>query len=68
MSEKQDEQMREKLHHLQDEHSDLDAAIAALAMQGTYDQLRMMRMKKRKLQLKDQIALVEDMLYPDIIA
>jgi hypothetical protein len=32
------------------------------------DQLQLKRLKKRKLQLKDEIARVEDKLYPDIIA
>jgi len=68
MSEKQEQKMRAQLTLLQEEHRDLDAAIAAMAHQGTFDQLRMMRMKKRKLQIKDEIARVEDMIYPDIIA
>ncbi len=68
MSEKQDKQVREQLLHLQEEHRDLDAAIMAMTQQGTYDQLRLQRMKKRKLQLKDEISRVEDLLYPDIIA
>jgi hypothetical protein len=32
------------------------------------DQLQMARLKKRKLKLKDQIAMIEDYLIPDIIA
>ena len=31
-------------------------------------QLRLKRLKKQKLQLKDEIARLEDRLYPDIIA
>ena len=32
------------------------------------DQLQLARLKKRKLRLKDEIALLEDQLIPDIIA
>ena len=45
-----------------------DAAIAALLGQNSVDQLQVQRLKKRKLNLKDQIAEVSDMLVPDIIA
>jgi len=68
MSENQEEKFRLRLHQLQEEHRDLDAAIFAMSEQGVFDQLQLQRMKKRKLQLKDEIARVEDYLYPDIIA
>ena len=35
---------------------------------GFIDQLQIARLKKRKLRLKDQIAIIEDELLPDIIA
>jgi hypothetical protein len=50
------------------EHRDLDAAIAALGEGGGADQLQLMRLKKRKLRLRDEIALLEDQIIPDIIA
>ena len=50
------------------EHRDLDAAIAALSTADSQDQLQIARLKKRKLRLKDQIAMIEDYLTPDIIA
>ncbi|WP_022686764.1 DUF465 domain-containing protein [Sphingomonas phyllosphaerae] len=50
------------------EHRDLDAAIAALADGGSSDQLQLMRLKKRKLRLRDEIASIEDDMIPDIIA
>jgi hypothetical protein len=59
-------ELRAKLAGLVQEHRDLDAAIAALI--GSSDQLQVSRLKKRKLQLKDQIAKIEDALLPDIIA
>ena len=45
-----------RLHLLHTEHDDLDAAIAALALSGNADDLTITRLKKRKLQLKDEIA------------
>jgi len=60
--------MRKRLEMLKIEHRDLDAAIDALTASGSIDQLQMARLKKRKLRLKDQIALLEDYLIPDIIA
>jgi hypothetical protein len=59
-------ELRAKLAGLVQEHRDLDAAIAALS--GSLDQLQVSRLKKRKLQLKDQITKIEDALLPDIIA
>lgn len=56
------------LASLRTEHRDLDAAIEALTGAGSTDQLQIARLKKRKLRLKDQIAVVEDQLLPDIIA
>lgn len=60
--------LRVRLETLRREHRDLDAAIAALQTQGTADQLIVVRLKKRKLALKDQIARIQDDLTPDIIA
>ncbi len=50
------------------DHRDLDAAIEALRVLPTVDMIQLQRFKKRKLRLKDEIALLEDMLIPDIIA
>lgn len=63
-----EEEMRKRLEILKIEHRDLDAAIEALERAGAADQLQIARLKKRKLRLKDQIALIEDYLIPDIIA
>lgn len=59
--------MRKRLGILRIEHRDLDAAIDALASNPA-DQLQVARLKKRKLKLRDQIAMIEDWLIPDIIA
>jgi hypothetical protein len=61
-------QMAARLDLLRTEHRDLDAAIDALAAGGVPDQLRTARLKKRKLRLRDEIAMIEDQLIPDIIA
>ena len=60
--------MRKRLQALRIEHRDFDAAIDALTAAGSTDQLQIARLKKRKLALKDQIAIFEDYLLPDIIA
>lgn len=57
-----------RLVRLRTEHRDLDAAIDALRSSSSPDQLQIARLKKRKLRLKDEIALLEDLLVPDIIA
>lgn len=61
-------QVRARLEAARVEHRDLDAAIGALAETPPVDQLRLARLKKRKLRLKDEIAMLEDQLIPDIIA
>ena len=62
------ETLRLKLQDLTVEHRDLDEAIAHLLATPPKDELILRRMKKRKLQLKDRIALIERMLEPDIPA
>lgn len=66
--EKQEQALRAQLAELRQEHGDLDAAIAAIADSAHCDQLQLTRLKKRKLQLKDQITQIEDSLLPDITA
>jgi len=63
-----EEELRRRLALLRTEHRDLDAAIGALTSVDSQDQLQIARLKKRKLKLKDQIAMIEDYLTPDIIA
>ncbi|APE29382.1 YdcH family protein [Aurantiacibacter gangjinensis] len=63
-----EDEMRKRLAALRTEHRDLDIAISALSDTGGPDQLQVARLKKRKLLLKDQIAVFEDYLTPDIIA
>jgi hypothetical protein len=61
-------ELRRQLEELRSEHRDLDDVIRRLADGGPFDQLQVQRLKKRKLVLKDQIALIESKLLPDIIA
>lgn len=63
-----EQELQKRLELLKTEHRDLDAAIVALGESGPSAQLQIARLKKRKLLLKDQIAMIEDALLPDIIA
>lgn len=60
--------LRERLTELQREHRQLDARIVELESAASVNQLEITRMKKRKLWLKDEIARIEDQIFPDIIA
>lgn len=60
--------MRKQLEDLRTEHRDLDDVIARVVEQAPFDQLRVQRLKKRKLLLRDQIQKLESELLPDIIA
>jgi hypothetical protein len=60
--------LRVRLVALQQRHRDLDAAITSLEASGVGDQLQLRRLKKMKLQLKDEILQIENTLIPDIIA
>lgn len=57
-----------ELAELRAEHRHLDTNIRALYDLGVTDMLKIARMKKLKLQIKDRIAALEDELTPDIIA
>ena len=59
------EQLRERIVALEIEHRDLDEAIGRLADLTTRDDLLLTRLKKRKLQLKDQILQLKMLLIPD---
>jgi hypothetical protein len=60
--------LQQRFSELQMEHRDLDDAIARLSENPLPDQLRMQRLKKRKLLLKDQITHLERQLDPDVLA
>ncbi|MDX1823447.1 MAG: DUF465 domain-containing protein [Thiohalomonadales bacterium] len=68
MLEEEAEMLRAKLHELTVEHRDLDEVINHLSVDPAFDQLKLRRLKKRKLVLKDQIAKIRSKLIPDIEA
>lgn len=61
-------EIRQQLITLRQEHRDLDEAIDRLQESPFVDQLQLGRLKKRKLQLKDQIQWLESKLIPDLDA
>lgn len=62
------EELQRALEELKTEHRDLDVVIQQLSESTPVDFLRLQRLKKRKLFLKDSISKIESMLLPDIIA
>ena len=62
------EAMRLRLAELRLEHRDLDEVIARLVQSRDVDQLQLVRLKKRKLLVKDTIARMESRLIPDLNA
>ena len=64
----EEQEAREELARLSEEHRDLDTAIEALERVGAGDRLQIQRLKKRKLGLKDRMSFLHDQLTPDIIA
>ncbi|MCB2107883.1 MAG: DUF465 domain-containing protein [Rhodobacteraceae bacterium] len=62
------EQIKTKLAELELEHRDLDDVINSLTAQSDFDQIKVSRLKKRKLNLKDAISSLRNRLIPNIIA
>ncbi len=62
------QKLEARLKSLKQEHRDLDSQIEALTAQAGFDQIRVQRLKKRKLAIKDEISALENSLLPDIIA
>jgi len=60
--------LKDRINQLHIEHRDLDDVISRLSQSTAQDQLQLQRLKKRKLYLKDQIAMLERQLTPDISA
>ncbi|RED54139.1 YdcH family protein [Aestuariispira insulae] len=68
MDEQEELVLLHQIEELKSEHRDLDDVIDRLTERIPYDQLQMQRLKKRKLAIKDEIARIEALLIPDIIA
>ncbi|MDB2439094.1 DUF465 domain-containing protein [Hellea sp.] len=62
------EDLEGMLKNLRLEHRRIDTEIKALLEIGAYDMLKIGRMKKMKLALKDKIVFIENQITPDIIA
>jgi hypothetical protein len=60
--------LRARLAELRQDHADLDQAVQALAASPLPDMLLIGRLKRKKLAMKDEIARLEALLTPDIIA
>ena len=67
MTEEQ-EPVHRQLAILESEHRDLDDVIERLGEDLPFDQLKLQRLKKRKLILKDEITVLRSRVLPDIIA
>ena len=63
-----EEDMMTLLTRLKKEHRAIDREINAMSETGVTDMLKMRRMKKVKLAMKDKIAFLENQITPDIIA
>jgi hypothetical protein len=63
-----EDEIRARIEIARRDHRDLDAAIEALRTMPMVDMIQLQRFKKRKLKLRDEIAMLEDLLVPDIIA
>ena len=68
MSDGRAKSIQRRIFELQIEHRDLDEVVRRLARDPEVDQLLIRRLKKRKLQLKDQIAQLKSKLIPDLDA
>ena len=61
-------EIQKRITMLSVEPRDLDVVIEALILAGHTDELQLQRLKKRKLQLKDHIKLLQMQLIPDVPA
>ena len=62
------DEMLNLLETLKREHTRINREVDALHENGVMDMLKLKRMKKTKLSIKDQISYLENMLTPDILA
>ena len=68
METQNEEELKATLAELETQHRDLDDTIIAMSQAGSFTQLQLQRLKKRKLSLKDEITKIRAILIPDIIA
>lgn len=67
MADQDQAELRMSVAKLRQEHEDYDAAINAMIQVGC-ETLRIQRMKKKKLAIKDTLTRIEDQIIPNIIA
>ena len=60
--------IQNKIAIMESEHRDLDSVIERLGEVLPFDQLKLQRLKKRKLVLKDEMTRLRSRILPDIIA
>ncbi|WP_339739585.1 DUF465 domain-containing protein [uncultured Maricaulis sp.] len=60
--------LESRILSMRDAHEALNNEVDALAENGVVDQLKLARLKKEKLRIKDRLAALNDQLTPDIIA
>lgn len=68
LTEEEKHRLEHRLFEIKQEHRDLDDVINRLLLTPDVEELQLKRFKKRKLALKDNIAKLENLLIPDIIA
>ncbi|MFC6197917.1 YdcH family protein [Ponticaulis profundi] len=59
--------LESRLSELENRHRELDSLVAQLHEEGA-DMLRLQRLKRDKLRLRDEISRIRNALYPNIIA
>lgn len=62
------EQIQHRIAELEIEHQDLNLVVDTLMREIPHNELQLQRLKKRRLQLKDHIALLKMQLIPDVPA
>lgn len=60
--------IKTRIVELELEHRDLDQLIEQLVRDSGFEELHIKRLKKRKLQIKDELKKLENKLIPDILA
>jgi len=62
------EELQDWLEELRVRHNDLDVVIQHLIDTNHHDSMRIQRLKKQKLSLKEQITKIQSQLIPDLDA
>lgn len=68
LSDEEIRRIRTRVIELKLEHRDLNQLIEQLVADPSFEELHIKRLKKRKLQVKDELTKLEDRLIPDILA